>query len=192
MVTLIAPVRSRGDIIFYDPDVDISVGLFNYFINADDITPDIKPGIYVGAYLSLKSPFFSDFFNTERLYSIFEAGVALSDIENESASFITIPLHVDLAYRMRIRPKLHLLPFIGTGLHITYNEFLDNPAYSENFKDRPFVSPIIGTGFELRWGAYKNTTIKLVKLNYGLIFDGRVQSGYVQYLQLRFPIPFIP
>jgi len=166
MVTLIAPVRSRGDIIFYDPDVDISVGLFNYFINADDITPDIKPGIYVGAYLSLKSPFFSDFFNTERLYSIFEAGVALSDIENESASFITIPLHVDLAYRMRIRPKLHLLPFIGTGLHITYNE--------------------------LRWGAYKNTTIKLVKLNYGLIFDGRVQSGYVQYLQLRFPIPFIP
>lgn len=188
---LFLPLNLQGDIIFYDPEIDISLGMFNYLFNEDDIVPPIEPGIYFGGYFSLKSRFFSDFFNTEKLYSIFEAGVAISGIENEDVAFITIPLHVDIGYQIRLLKKLYFLPTVGTGLHITYNESLGDPAYSDQFKDEPHLSPIIGTGFELKWAVFKNSSLK-VKFNYGLIFDGRVQSGYAQYFQIRFPVPFIP
>ncbi|MCK5095192.1 MAG: hypothetical protein KAR18_10720, partial [Spirochaetes bacterium] len=61
---------SAGGAIFdYSPDIDISMGMYDYFYTSNDLKAhdgdlaEIKPGIYFGGYLGLKSPLFTFFFN---------------------------------------------------------------------------------------------------------------------------------
>jgi hypothetical protein len=189
--TAFLPADSRADIILYDPQVDISMSIYYPLFNEGDIAPNIRPGIYFGGYFSRRSRFFSDYFNSERVYTIFEAGVAVNPIENEDSLFITIPLHVNFAYRIGRGSKFSFLPFVGTGLNITYNDYLSNPQYNEIFRDRPYLGAVLALGFELRWPILKRSALR-VKVDYGLVFDGRVTSGYTQFLRIRLPLPFIP
>jgi len=188
---LLLPLKARADLILYDPEVDVSMSLYRPLFTKGDVAPEIGTGLYFGGYFSRKSRFFTDYFNAERIYTIFETGIAINPIEDEDVSFITIPLHVNFAYRIGLGEKFSLLPFLGTGLQITYNDYLSDPAYNEIFKDRPYAGVLVSTGFELRWRIMKRSTLRL-KFDYGIVFDGRLESGYVQYLQLRLPVPFIP
>jgi hypothetical protein len=191
IAVLLIPAAAGADLTLYDPEVDVSLSIHRPIFNQGDIAPDIRTGLYFGGYFSMKSPFFTDYFNTKRVYTLFEAGLALNPIENESALFITIPLHVSFGYRIGLGPKFALIPFVGTGLHITYNDYLADSDYNEIFKDRPHASGVISGGLELRWTMMKSSVFR-VKFDYGIVFENRVESGYTQYLQVRLPIPFIP
>ena len=77
------------------------------------------------------------------------------------------------------------------GLNFTFNRYLNDPAYNESFRDGPNVAFSMGTGFELRRTILKYSALRL-KFDYGILFDGRVESGYMPYMRLRMPLPFIP
>jgi hypothetical protein len=181
---------ARGDLVLYDPEIDVSMSLYKPLINEGDRAPDIDMGIYFGGYLSRKSRFFTDYFNAERIYTIFEGGVAINPIKNEDSNYITIPLQVDIAYRFG-SGKFSFLPFISMGLNFTFNRYLNDPAYNESFRDGPNGAFSMGTGFELRRTTVKYSALRL-KFDYGILFDGRVESGYMPYMRLRMPLPFIP
>jgi hypothetical protein len=185
------PAASRADAILYEPEVDVSMSLYMPIINETDVAPDIRNGLFFGGYFSRKNRFFTDYFNAEKLYSIIETGVALNPIEGESTTFVTIPVHYNVAYQLPLFGKLSFMPFIGTGFHITYNDYLEDSSYRDSFKDHPHINMLLASGFELRWAVLKYGALRL-KIDYGLIFDGRVESGYMQYLQIRFPLPLIP
>ena len=102
-----------------------------------------------------------------------------------------IPLHYNVAYKLDLFGDFSILPFIGTGFHFTVNDYLNNSSYNQDFEDHPYLNMVLATGFEIRWAVLKYGALRL-KMDYGLIFDRRVDSGYMQYLQIRFPIPFIP
>ena len=36
-----------------------------------------------------------------------------------------------------------------------------------------------------------NTALK-VKVSYGIMFVDEIESGFIQFLKVRFPVPFIP
>ena len=180
-----------ADLTLYDPEVDVSLSVYRPIINRGDIAPDIRTGLYFGGYFSMKSFFFTDYFNTKRIYTIFEGGLALNPIGDETALFITIPLHVSFGYRIGLGKKIALIPFVGTGLNITYNDFLTDPVYNEAFNDRPYAGGVISGGLEFRWAIMRSSVFRL-KFDYGIVFDNRVESGYTQYLQIRLPVPFIP
>lgn len=186
----LAASRAAADIILYDPEIDVSMSLYKPFINEGDTAPDIGMGVYFGGYLSRKSRFFTDYFNAERIYTIFEGGVAINPIQNEDSNYVTIPLQVDIAYRIG-SGKFSFLPFISVGLNFTFNRYLNDPAYNESFRDGPNGAFSVGTGFELRWTILKYSALRL-KFDYGILFDGRVESGYMPYMRLRMPLPFIP
>jgi len=182
--------RATADLILYDPEIDVSMSLYKPMTNADDTAPDIAMGIYFGGYLSRKSRFFTDYFNADRIYTIFEGGIAINPIQNEDSNYITIPLQVDIAYRIG-SGRFSFLPFVSMGLNFTFNSYLSNPAYNEFFKDGPHAAFSVGTGFELRWTILTYSALRL-KFDYGILFDGRVESGYMPYMRLRMPLPFIP
>ena len=182
--------RAAADLILYDPEIDVSISLYKPLINKNDSAPDIDMGVYFGGYLSRKSRFFTDYFNAERIYTIFEGGVAINPIQNEDSNYITIPLQVAIAYRIG-SAKFSFLPFISVGLNFTFNRYLNDPAYNESFRDGPNGVFSMGTGFELRWTMVKYSALRL-KFDYGILFDGRVESGYMSYMRLRMPLPFIP
>ena len=187
---LFSPCRTRADLILYDPEIDVSMSLYKPLINEGDTAPDISMGIYFGGYMSRKSRFFTDYFNAERIYTIFETGMAINPIRNESSNYVTVPMQVDLAYRIG-SGKFSFLPFLSFGLNFTFNDYLSDPAYNESFKDGPNAAFSAGAGFELRWAVMKRSRLRL-KFDYGILFDGRVESGYMTYMRLRMPIPFIP
>jgi len=191
ITTLLFPLTAAADITLYEPDVDVSLSVYHPMISKNDVAPDIRTGIYFGGYFSWKSPFFTDYFNTERIYTIYEAGLALNPIENETALFVTIPLRVRCGYRLGIGQKIALIPLAGTGLHLTYNDSLDDTVYSDIFEDRFYVRGLVSAGLEFRWTIMRGSTLRL-KFDYGIVFDNRVESGYTQYLMVRLPLPFIP
>jgi hypothetical protein len=182
---------AAADITLYEPNVDVSLAVYHPMISKEDVAPDIRTGIYFGGYFSWKSPFFTDYFNTKRIYTIYEVGLALNPIENESALFVTIPLRVSFGYRIGLGKKIALIPFAGTGLHLTYNDSLEDAVYSEIFEDRLHVCGLVSAGLELRWAIMRGGIFRL-KFDYGIVFDNRVESGYTQYLMVRLPLPFIP
>jgi hypothetical protein len=186
----LAANRASADLILYDPEIDVSISLYKPLINEGDRAPDIEMGVYFGGYLSRKSRFFTDYFNAERIYTIFEGGVAINPIQNEDSNYVTIPLQVDIAYRIG-SGKFSFLPFISMGLNFTFNKYLNDPAYNESFSDGPNLTFSMGTGFELRRTILKYSALRL-KFDYGILFDGRVESGYIPYMRLRMPLPFIP
>lgn len=181
---------ATADLVLYDPEIDVSMSLYKPMINSDDTAPDIAMGVYFGGYLSRKSRFFTDYFNAERIYTIFEGGIAINPIREEDSNYVTIPLQVDIAYRIG-SGRLSFLPFISLGLNFTFNSYLSDPAYNESFKDGPHAAFSVGTGFELRWTILTYSALRL-KFDYGILFDGRVESGYMPYVRLRLPLPFIP
>ena len=187
---LCAAGSAAADLVLYDPEIDVSVSLYRPMINGEDSAPDIGLGVYFGGYLSRKSRFFTDYFNAERIYTIFEGGVAINPIRNEESSYVTVPLHANFAYRIG-QGRFSFLPFISFGLNFTFNSYLSDPAYNEEFKDGPHGAFSVGTGFELRWNILTYSALR-VKFDYGILFDGRVESGYMYYMRLRLPFPFIP
>ena len=182
--------RASSNIILYDPEIDVSMSLYQPMINSGDTAPNIGMGVYFGGYLSRKSRFFTDYFNAERIYTIFEAGFAVNPIQDEDSYYVTIPFHVDFAYRIG-QGRFSFLPFVGLGMNVTFNDYLSDPSYNESFKDGPNGAFSVGTGFELRWKILTYSALRL-KFDYGILFDGRVESGYMYYMRLRIPIPFIP
>ena len=182
--------RATADLVLYDPEIDVSASLYQPMINSGDTAPDIGMGVYFGGYLSRKSRFFTDYFNAERIYTIFEAGFAINPIQDEDSYYVTIPFHVDIAYRIG-QGRFSFLPFVGLGMNLTFNDYLSDPSYNESFKDGPNGAFSVGTGFELRWKVLTYSALRL-KFDYGILFDGRVESGYMYYMRLRMPIPFIP
>jgi hypothetical protein len=179
-----------ADLVLYDPDIDVSVSVYKPLVNGDDAAPDIAPGVYFGVYLSRKSRFFTDYFNADRIYTIFEGGIAINPIRDEDANYVTVPLHADIAYKIG-QGKFSFLPFISLGLNFTFNGYLSNPEYNENFNDGSHAAFSVGTGFELRWTILTYSALRL-KFDYGILFDDRVESGYMYYTRLRLPLPFIP
>jgi hypothetical protein len=190
---LFFPLTSNGavaDLILYDPEIDVSISLYKPLINEGDTAPDIGMGVYFGGYLSRKSRFFTDYFNAERIYTIIEGGIAINPIQDEDSNYVTVPIHVDIAYRIG-SGKFSFLPFISVGLNFTFNSYLNDPAYNESFRDGPNGAFSVGTGFELRRTILTYSALRL-KFDYGFLFDGRVESGYMHYMRLRMPLPFIP
>jgi hypothetical protein len=173
-----------GGIANYEPDVDISMGTYNYFFNSGDSNPNLKTGVYFGGYLGMKSPLFSFFFNAQNFYSMYESGVAINNVENNDDFILTIPFVYDLSYRIRLfkKKKLTLKPFIGTGFNLV--RFDTNGGNWDLYY-------LLDTGFEVQYPIWRKTNLKL-KINYGIMFVDTVDSGYVHFLRVRFPVPFIP
>jgi hypothetical protein len=175
-----------------DADVDISMGTFNYFFNPSDrafeesqgrTLPEIDTGIYFGAYLSARSKLFTFFFNTKNFYSMYEAGVALNMIGKEETFVLSIPLTVDLAYRVPVSKRVAIFPFAGTGIDFVRTS--ENDRYTWQFYY------LIEMGIELKYSVWRNTYLKF-RINYGLIFIDNLESGYMHTLKVRFPVPFLP
>lgn len=181
---LLLPLPVSGGIVFYNPDIDISLAIFDYIGN-DDSFPVVHPGFYLGAYLSMKSPFFTNYFNARRIHTIIETGLALNEIERENMEndlLFSIPLQFDLAYRVDLTKRLSFAPFLGTGLNLMYNEGFEVPLH---------INFVLQTGLELRYFLWKETWLKL-KLDYGILFENRVERGYIQFIKIKMPLPFIP
>jgi len=183
------PFPVFADLSYYDPDFDVSMGLFHY-TSKDIEEADVYPGLYFGGYYSGKSFLLTNYFNTKQLYTIYEAGIVqngidIPDYENENmegAVITTIPLHADLAFRIRVTRRFFLSPFVGTGIHFVYCE----PA-----EDQFRVHPVLQFGAEFRYRLWSRTSLKL-KFDYGYAFDSRYETGFIRYLRVRFPFPFIP
>ncbi len=184
----ISPVTAKCSLIFYDPDFDISMGSISYFAGSGENNPVISPGIYFGGYLGMKSPLFANYFKTQRIYNIFEVGLALNEITMDPDSgdrelLITVPLLIDFAYRLNITKKFLFLPFAGMGFSFTHI-----PHISENSTN---ISPLITVGAQLKYLITDTTSLKL-QFDYGIALDNRTDSGIIQFIKVRFPVPFIP
>jgi len=175
-----------------DTDVDISMGTFNYFFNPSDkayeesqgrTLPEIHTGIYFGAYLSTRSKLFTFFFNAKNFYSMYEAGVALNTIGTEDSFVLSIPLTLDLAYRIPVSKRAALFPFAGTGIDFVRTDESDEYVWQFYY--------LIEMGIELKYSVWRNTYLK-VRINYGLVFIDNLESGYMHILKVRFPVPFLP
>ncbi len=180
---------AEGAIVTYDRDIDISMGTYNYFYNKYDreadegSLPDIKTGIYFGAYISSKSRLFTFFFNTRNIYSIYEAGFALNRIGNEKHYILSIPFTYDLAYKIPLFKKAALYPFAGTGFDLI--------RVMDNEKVHWELHYLLESGLEVKYLIWKDTFLKL-RVSYGIMFVNQIESGFMHFLKVRFPVPFIP
>ena len=185
-VLLLFPLQGAfADLLEYDPEVDISLGTFSYFLGEDQNGPNIKTGPYLGGYLSMKSPIFSYFFSSENVYNIFEAGFSLNEIEEPSDKYylLNFPFSVDFAYGISVSPKFSILPFVGAG----FGAIVNTRYGAEGVPLYTFVK----TGVEIRYLMWDKTHLR-VKIDYGISFINEVETGFVPFLRVRFPIPFIP
>lgn len=184
----------QAEILDYDRDrdVDISMGTFNYFFNKNDIElekiqggslPEIGTGIFVGGYISSRNRLLAFFFKTDKLYTIYEAGLAINYINNEDSYILSFPLTADLAYKIPLSRKLALFPYAGTGFDFIRSENNDEATWQLYY--------LIETGFEVKYSLWSNTKLKM-RATYGVLFIDQVESGYMHFLKIRFPIPFIP
>ena len=184
-VLFLPVIGAFGDILEYDPEVDISLGTFSYLMGNSDNAPDIMTGPYIGGYLSMKSPIFTYFFNSENVYNFFEVGCAVNEVRDQYGSFyiVNIPLSVDFAYRISVFPKFSILPFVGVGMGFSFGTGIDEGG--------PPVYPFVKTGIEIRYMMWKGTHLRM-KVDYGLALVNEVETGFIPFLRVRFPIPFIP
>jgi len=185
--TFMSTVRLRGDISNYKPEVDISTGIYNFFFNPDDKlndqpVPELYTGVYLGGYLNLQSPIFSFFFDTDKIHSIYEAGVALNSINGGSSLAFSIPLIVNLGYMVNITQRFGIIPLLGSGFI-----FID---LSREYTFSP-IHYLLSTGLEIRYRLWDRTYLKL-KADLGIIFVSELSSGYTYFLKVRLPLPFIP
>jgi hypothetical protein len=182
---LLLPSIAQSDILEYDPELDMALGIFDFFTGEGTNAPVIKPGPYFGAYLSMKSPIFTYFFNSENIYNIFELGCAVNEMKEEFGSFymVNVPLSVDFAYNLDLFPKFAILPFVGFGVGLIFNPH--EPAGGVP------LYPFIKTGVEIRYLMWKGTHLRF-KIDYGIAFVNEAEEGFVPFLKVRFPIPFIP
>jgi hypothetical protein len=187
------PLLAASDSITdYDTDVDVCLSSYSYIFNASDIEyhesigdnlPDIKTGIYFGAYMSGRSRLFSFFFNMKNVYSMYEFGCALNPLGGEDSTMLSFPLTYDLAYRIKLSEKTGLFPFVGGGFNLIRIQY-DNQAQWQFFY-------MAETGLEVKYRIWDTTNLKL-RISYGVIFLDQVESGYMHILKVRFPVPFIP
>jgi hypothetical protein len=182
-VALPAGRAAYGALSDYEPDIDVSAGTFNYFFNEGDGAPDIATGVFFSGYLSMKSPFFTFFFNTKNFYSTYEAGVAYNRVRSDEYYVLSIPATVDLSYRIPLSRRLSVYPFVGTGLDAVDNRY--NGTDNWNFY------LLFDGGLEFKYGLWRDTYLKL-KVTYGVVFVDTLTSGYAYFLRVRFPVPFIP
>lgn len=186
----ILPWTGFGAITDYDPEIDISVGIMNYMYTPTDLAsptanlPKLKMGLYGGAYLGLKSPLFTFFFNSKNMYTTYEAGVAVNQI-GANNYFISIPLTIDLSYRISLfkKKKFALQPFIGSGFDVIRSNENNTTSWQVHY--------LINAGLEIKYFAWDDTSLK-IKASYGILFVDDLESGFLQFIKVRFPVPFIP
>ena len=186
----ILPGTVLGAITDYDPEIDISVGIMNYMYTPRDLAsptadlPELKMGLYGGGYLGLKSPLFTFFFNSKNMYTTYEVGIAVNQT-GASNYFIPFPLIVDLSYRISLfkKKKFALQPFIGSGFDVIRS--------SENNTTSWQIHPLVNVGLEIKYFAWDDTSLK-IKASYGILFMDDLESGFLQFIKVRFPVPFIP
>jgi hypothetical protein len=190
---LVAPPAARSDLVFYDPDFDISMGLLT-FQNIEGT--DIQPVVYFGGYFSMKNPIFVNSFNVDNIYNIIEAGFGFTDISFDDGSgstqkelLLTVPFFVDFAYRLRLSERFSLFPFVGSGFVLT--DVMERSGVSESSDTKAEINPVIKTGIEFRYLTTRRNALKL-KIDYGLLFIEDVPDGYIEFVKIRFPFPFIP
>jgi hypothetical protein len=187
------PLTAASDsIIDYDTDVDVCLSSYSYIFNASDIEyhesidddlPDIKTGVYFGAYMSGKSRLFSFFFNMKNVYSMYELGCALNPLGGEDSIMLSIPLTYDLAYKIKLSEKTGLFPFVGGGFNLIRIQY-DNQSQWQFFY-------MVESGLEVKYRVWESTNLKL-RISYGVLFLDQVESGYMHILKVRLPVPFIP
>ena len=179
------PAASHADIIAYDPELDIVLGTFSYLTGDEPDAPDFRTGPYIGGYLSMKSPIFVYFFDTENVYNIFEAGFAVNEIVESGKSYymVNIPVSVDFAYRIPLFSRFSVLPFVGLGLGLSLG--------MAGGDDGPPIYPFFKTGVELRYLLWDGTHMR-IKIDYGVALVNEVETGVIPFLRVRIPIPFLP
>jgi hypothetical protein len=179
------PSVSHADIIAYDPELDIVLGTFSYLTGDGPNMPDFRTGPYFGGYLSMKSPIFVYFFDTENVYNIFEAGFAVNEIVEPDKSYyiINIPVSVDFAYCIPLFSKFSVLPFVGLGLGLSIGTAREGEG--------PPIYPFFKTGVELRYLLWDGTHMR-IKIDYGVALVNEIETGAMPFLRVRIPIPFIP
>jgi hypothetical protein len=172
-----------GAVSDYEADFDVSAGTFNYLFNKGDEVPDMGTGVFFSAYLSMKSPLFTFFFNTKNVYSTYEAGVVYNEAVSEDVYLVSIPATVELSYRIPLSRRWSIHPFVGTGLDTVKNP--DDGGGKWN------LYYLLDGGLEIKYGMWKDTYLKL-KVTYGMVFVDSLTSGYAHYIRVRLPVPFIP
>ena len=174
----------------YDPEIDISVGFINYMytpIDRESPTadlPELGMGLYGGGYLGLRSPLFTFFFNAKNIYTTYETGIGFNQFGG-SGYLISIPLIADLSYRFSFFKKKNfaLQPFVGTGFDLIGSNVDDKSIWQVHY--------LVNAGLEIRYIAWENTVLK-IKASYGIIFVDDLESGFMHFIKIKFPVPFIP
>jgi hypothetical protein len=174
---------AHGAVSDYEPDIDVSVGTFNYLFNEGDSVPDIGTGMFFSGYLSMKSPLFTFFFNTKNIYSTYEAGFVYNKGVSDDVYLISIPATVELSYRIPLSRRFSLHPFVGTGIDTVKSPDDGNVDWN--------VYYLLDGGLEIKYKIWQDTFLKL-KFTYGMVFVDSLTSGYAHYIKVRFPVPFIP
>lgn len=181
---ILLPFRAIGGLTYYSPDIDVSLAVYGY-LDKNEPFPVVYPGPYLGAYLSMLSPFLSNYFNTRSIYTVVETGLAVNEVERdyrENDLLFSIPLYYNLSYRVTITKRLSMAPSAGTGMNIMYNSGFERPLH---------INLVLQTGLEFRYLIWENTCLKL-RFDYGVILENRVQKGYIPYIKIKMPFPFIP
>jgi len=180
------PPVSHADIIAYDPEIDVVLGTFSYLTGDEPNMPNFRTGPYFGGYLSMKSPIFVYFFDTENVYNIFEAGFAVNEIQEPDKSYysVNIPVSVDFAYRIPLFDRFSILPFVGLGLGLSLGTAREEDG-------PPPLYPFFKTGVELRYLLWDGTHMR-IKIDYGVALVNELETGVLPFLRVRIPIPFIP
>ena len=184
LLLLLLPLRAIGGLIYYSPDIDVSLALYGY-LDDNKPLPVVHPGPYLGAYLSMINPLLSNYFNTRHVYTIIETGLAVNEVERdyeENDLLFSIPFYYNLSYRVGITKRLSMAPSAGSGINIMYNSGFEKPLH---------INVVLQTGFELRYLLWEDTSLKL-RFDYGIILENRVNKGYIPYFKIKMPFPFIP
>jgi hypothetical protein len=167
----------------YEPDIDIAAGTYNYFFNPGDGAPDVRTGIFFSGYMNMKSPLFTFFFNTKKIYTTYEAGLAYNMAGSEGYYIISIPLTFELSYRIPISRRLAIFPLAGAGFDLVDTRSDGRDSWNLYY--------LFDGGLEIKYNVWRDTYLKL-KISYGVVFVETVPSGYVHVLKIRFPVPFVP
>jgi len=181
LLLIITPILSNASIYDYNPDIDISLG--GYYLIFHDNNNFTISGAYIGILYLMQSPLLKNLFSTNNFYSIYNLGTVFLGDRGNNRTILLIPLSIDISYKIHIFKNFNLFPFAGWGISIIP---INYPEINKN----AFLS--FNVGLLTRYRLWNSAYLKL-QIEFGTIFGRDLgEKGYVNYIRVVCPVPFIP
>ena len=180
IVTPVIPITLQASIGDYNPGVDIDFGnLFLMMRENDSIMP--IPGFYYGGHLIMESPILKNNFDTKNIYTIYNLG--LSGVKGPGSTYVVLLSGmIEMGYNLKVFKKFNMMFFGGWGFNFI-------PVNYSFIKRSLFLT--LNGGIFLRYKLWRDCYLKL-KLEAGMLYGSQLDNGYMTYVRIIWPIPFIP